>query len=216
MKMKKLFFLMMMAVWAVNMSAQEDYDGPGIIDSSYRISLGVKAGANFSSMSGLDERFALNPSSGVGYQGGLVANVHFGRRTSKSQGGTGLFGLQVEALYSQRSIKTDVDDLKLSYFEVPVLLQYFPMPSLSIELGPTIVGTLSSSPDEMKSHNTTICTGEIKGFDCMLSAGVGYKHKSGFIANARYNLGMSELAGNFNGKVNCLTVSVGWMFNLNK
>nr|WP_302828891.1 porin family protein [uncultured Bacteroides sp.] len=216
--MKKFLFFLVMTAFAINLMAQEEEEvlQTSIVDSSYKIYLGAKAGVNFSSMSGLDESFGLNPKSGLGYQGGLAANVHFGRRTSKSPGGTGLFGIQVEAMYSQRIIKTDIEDLKLSYFEVPILLQYYPMPSLSIEVGPTIVGSLSSSPDEIKTKNMTIATGELKGFDCMITAGVGYKHKSGFTASARYNLGMSELAGNFNGKVSTVTVAIGWMFSLNK
>ena len=61
-----------------------------------------------------------------------------------------------------------------------------------------------------------IKTGEIKALDVMLSAGVGYKHRSGFTASARYNLGMSELAGNFAGKVSTVSVSIGWLFKVVK
>lgn len=215
--MKKVFIFLLMAVCTVNLCAQEEWsDESEIVDSSYRIYLGPKVGANFSSMSGLSEGFALNPESGLGFQGGLAANFHFGRRSAKAEGGTGLFGVQVEAMYSQRTIKTDVEDLKLSYFEVPVLAQYYVIPALSIEVGPTIVGSLSSSPDEMKTGNMLIATGDLKGFDVMLTAGLGYKHKSGFTASARYNYGMSELAGNFNGKVSTITVSIGWLFSLVK
>ena len=183
--MKKYFILLVMAVFSASLVAQEEeIMSDEIVDSSYRINLGPKVGVNFSSMSGLSDEFALNPKSSLGFQGGLAANIHFGRRTPKSNGGTGLFGIQVEAMYSQRTIKTDVEDLKLSYFEVPILAQYYVMPELSIEIGPTIAGSLSSSPDEMKSGNVLISTGELKGFDVMLTAGVGYKHHSGFTASA--------------------------------
>lgn len=216
--MKKYLFFLVMTVLAVNLSAQEEEEifNGSLVDSPYRIYIGPKVGVNFSTMSGLPEEFKLNPKSGLGYQGGIAGNIHFGRRTKKSDGGTGLFGIQVEALYSQRVIKTDVEDLKLSYFEVPILAQYYVIPTLCIEVGPTIAGSLSSSPDEMKSDNIVIATGELKGFDVMLTAGIGYKHKSGFTASARYNLGMSKLAGNFEGKVSSFTVSVGWLFSLIK
>lgn len=215
--MRKFFILLVMTAFTVSLSAQEgEILEENIIDSSYRINIGPKVGVNFATMSGLSDEFNLNPKSGLGFQGGLAANIHFGRRTERSEGGTGLFGIQVEAMYSQRTIKTDIEDLKLSYFEVPILAQYYVMPELSIEVGPTIAGTLSSSPDEIKTGTMTISTGELKGFDVMLTAGVGYKHKSGFTASARYNLGMSELAGNFNGKVSTVSVSIGWMFSLVK
>lgn len=211
--MKKFFMSMLMSLLAIGLYAQEGFGDFNVMDSSYRIHLGPKVGVNFGTMSGMD---VLNPAMGMGFQGGLAANFHFGRRTEKAEGGTGRFGVQVEALYSQRTIKTNYENLKLGYFEVPILAQYYVLPELSIEVGPTIVGSLSSSPDEMQVGNLTYATGELKGFDVMISAGVGYKHKSGFTASARYNLGMSELAGNFDGKVSTFSVSVGWLFSLIK
>lgn len=217
---KKLLLLFLSVFCGVNLFAQE------LDDSSYRISIGPKFGMNMASLSGLQDEYALNPSNGMGFHGGLAVNLHFGRRTEYAYGGTGLWGVQVEALYSQRTIKTDFEDLKFNCLEVPVLAQYYILPSLCIEAGPTFVTTLSSSPDEIfiqrfedtptSITDLTIKTGEIKAFDVMLSAGVGYKHKSGFTASARYNLGMSELAGNFTGKVSTVSVSIGWLFNVVK
>lgn len=230
--MKKFLLLVLVVFAANNVFAQkirkgnESVDLMGPIDPSYRISIGPKLGMNMAMMSGLQDGFGLNPSSGMGFQGGLAANIHLGRRTPKANGGTGLWGVQVEALYSQRTIKTDMEDLKFNCLEVPVLAQYYILPSLCIEAGPTFVTTLSSSPDEIFIRNfeetstsitdLTIKTGEIKAFDVMLSAGVGYKHRSGFTASARYNLGMSELAGNFAGKVSTVSISIGWLFNVVK
>ena len=211
--MKKFFISLLASILAIGLQAQEGFGSSDAKDSSYRIYLGPKVGTNLATMSGMD---ALNPAMGIGFQGGLAANIHFGRRTEKADGGTGRFGLQVEALYSQRTIQTDYENLKLSYFEVPILAQFYALPVLSIEVGPTIVGSLSSSPDEMQVGNLTYATGDLKGFDVMISAGVGYTHKSGFTASARYNLGMSELAGNFHGKVSTFSISIGWLFNLNK
>ena len=214
--MKKFFIFLVMAVVTANLSAQEEEVSYKIADSSYRINIGPKVGVNYATMSGLPSNFALNPKGGIGFQGGVAANVHFGRykNNAKSPGGTGPFGIQVEAMYSQRTIKTDVEDLKLSAFEVPVLAQYFVIPELSIEVGPTITGIISSSPDKIKSGNVFISTGELKGLDVMLTAGIGYKHKSGFTASARYNLGMSKLASNFEGKVSTVAISIGWLFSL--
>lgn len=234
----KKFLLLVLVVFATNnvlaqrvrkVGERVDDDikeTPYIIDLSFRISIGPKVGMNMASMSGLQDELALNLSNGMGFQGGLAANIHFGRRTPKANGGTGLWGVQVEAMYSQRSIKTDIEDFKFSCLEVPVLAQYYILPSLCIEAGPTFVTTLSSSPDEIfipyfeetstSITDLTIKTGEIKALDVMLSAGVGYKHRSGFTASARYNLGMSELAGNFAGKVSTVSVSIGWLFKVVK
>lgn len=217
--MKKKLLLLLIVFFTVNVFGQG-------IDRPFRILIGPKMGMNMASMSGVQDEYTLNPSSGIGFQGGLAANFHFGRRSEYAYGGTGLWGVQVEAMYSQRSIKTDIEDLNFSCLEVPVLAQYYISPSFSIEVGPTFVTTLSSSPDEIFIPNfeetstsitdLTIKTGEIKAFDVMLSAGVGYKHRSGFTASARYNLGMSELAGNFAGKVSTVSVSIGWLFKVVK
>lgn len=217
--MKKKLLLLLIVFFTVNVFGQD-------IGRPFRILIGPKMGMNMASMSGVQDEYTLNPSSGVGFQGGLAANFHFGRRSEYAYGGTGLWGVQVEAMYSQRSIKTDIEDLNFSCLEVPVLAQYYISPSFCIEVGPTFVTTLSSSPDEIFIPNfeetstsitdLTIKTGEIKAFDVMLSAGVGYKHRSGFTANARYNLGMSELAGNFAGKVSTISVSIGWLFTVVK
>ena len=217
--MKKKLLLLLIVFFTVNVFGQG-------IDRPFRILIGPKMGMNMASMSGVQDEYTLNPSSGIGFQGGLAANFHFGRRSEYAYGGTGLWGVQVEAMYSQRSIKTDIEDLNFSCLEVPVLAQYYISPSFCIEVGPTFVTTLSSSPDEIFIPNfeetstsitdLTIKTGEIKAFDVMLSAGVGYKHRSGFTANARYNLGMSELAGNFAGKVSTISVSIGWLFKVVK
>ena len=220
--MKKLFVFLTLAVCSLSLAAQEEIfemEGDGVtpLDSDNRISIGPKVGINYASMNGLGDEYKLDPKGAIGFQGGLAANFHFGRRTSKSDGGTGLWGLQVEALFSQRTIKMEgSDDLKLSCLEVPILAQFYATPSLCIELGPTFSGTLSSSPDQLVSGDMAYKTGDLKAFDVMLTAGVGYKHKSGLTVGGRYNLGMSELAGNFEGKVSTFTVSVGYLFNLIK
>lgn len=230
MMIKKYFVLLVMAIAiTVDLSAQSvqvevDIDDSdmfsdlgGGIDSDNRIYLGLKAGANFSSMNGLSNDFNLYPENGIGFHAGLVTGVRFGRWTPKADGGSGRFGTQLEVLYSQRTINMDKNEsLNFSCFEIPILAQYYVTRNIFIELGPTFAGVISASPDEIKSSNVTIATGEIKGFDVMLTGGVGYKHTSGFMASARYNYGMSELAENFTGKISTITISVGWIFNLNK
>lgn len=213
--MKKLILFFVTTWFAVNLFGQEEQMITKV-DPSYRIYLGPKVGLNYASMSGLPDEFGLKPKSSLGYQGGLAANVHFGRRTDKSDGGTGLFGIQLEAMYSQRTIKTDIEDMKFNYIEVPVLAQCYVTPEVCIELGPTLTGAISTSPDEMKSGNLIISTGDLKAWDVMLTAGIGYKHRSGLTMSARYNLGMSKLAENFEGKVSTVTVSIGWLFALVK
>ena len=115
---KKFLLLVLAILGTANLFAQTVKKGDGPIDASYRISVGPKVGMNMGMMNGLQDEYALNPSNGMGFQGGLAANFHFGRRTTKALGGTGLWGVQVEALYSQRTIKTDIEDLKFSCLDL--------------------------------------------------------------------------------------------------
>jgi hypothetical protein len=182
---------------------------------NYVLSVGPKVGVNYSMASdpdGLD----LGIGGNIGYSGGLAFNVRFGRPAGKPFG-TERFGVELEALYSLRSLKNDyVDDIKFSNVEVPLLFQWYALPNLFIEVGPTFVANLSTSPEVLSYNNVTYQIEKIKGNDVMLTIGLGYKHKSGFIAGARYNLGNSNLAGNFETKVSTVSVSLGWLFNIVK
>lgn len=219
---KKISFIVLTLCLSTGIFAQND--GVGIFDDdasgglysrSYTISVGPKAGVNFTTMSDPDN-IQLEQKAGMGFMGGVAANIHFGRRTEASRGGTGWWALQVEALYNHKTVKTDYDDLEFNYFEVPILAQCYFTPNFYVEAGPTICGTLSTSPDRISIDKMSIATGDIKGFDVAMSVGVGYKHKSGFMANARYNIGTSELAENFTGKLSSFSVSVGWLFTIIK
>lgn len=133
-------------------------------------------------------------------------------------------------------------ELSIGYLEVPVFLQIYPfyksdaMNTFYIELGPDFAGTISRKPESLTVSNLT---GEyssvtyhiddevskLKGMDVRLMAGLGYdfaikndKHETTNLIglNARYYLGTSKLAGNFNSTMSTLEVSLSWMFNIGK
>ena len=117
---------------------------------------------------------------------------------------------------SGRISKTNSEDIKLTYFEVPILLKFYVTPNLNIEVGPNICGSLSSSPDYIEDSNTRIATGDLKGFDLKVTAGVSYELKNGLYASLRYHLGTSDLAGNFPCKVSAASLTLGYKFNIFK
>ena len=67
---------------------------------------------------------------------------------------------------------------------------------------------------------------KLKGMDVRLMAGVGYefavsKNNKGETENliglnARYYMGTSKLASNFDSKMNTIEISLSWMFSLGK
>lgn len=225
--MKKIFLLAVafMATMTVNAQVtftedesnrQEEFGSQGFVDKRKNVvSVGVKGGVNFSTMTKFKD-VDLGQKSGIGFEGGLVVAAHFGKLTSGSPAGTGKFGVQIEPSYVQHTIGLDKDDLKLSFFEIPVLFKYYLTPNWNIELGPSICGTLSSKPETIESENTRIATGEIKGFDVKAVAGISYETKMGLFASLRYSYGFSELAKNFPCKVSAASLTVGYKFNVFK
>lgn len=225
--MKKLLLLAAIFMMAIPSNAQvtfdeeessqqeEEFNG-GFIDKRKNVvSLGITAGANYSSMSKYDP-VDLGLKGGVGFQGGLVIAARFGKRTNGSDPGTGIFGIQMEPSFVQHTIGTNSENIKLNYFEVPILLKFYVTPNLNIEVGPNICGSLSSSPDNIEAVNTRIAVGELKGFDLKVTAGVSYELKNGLYASLRYNLGTSDLAKNFPCKVSAASLTLGYKFNIFK
>lgn len=192
---------------------------------NYEFSLGIRVGGGVSTMSEGDD-LHLYDGSGMAFGGGIAANVRFGGKDSRNRplDGQGLLGIGLELNYKNLSVKTLADeDLKLGYFEVPVMLQLYPMynskqlKNLFIELGATFAGSMSASPESLSYQNVTYKTGDLKGFDVRPTVGLGYRfNKSsandGFYMNARYYLGSSDLAGNFPSKISCAEISVGYLF----
>ena len=126
---------------------------------NYELSVGPRAGVGFSSMSEGDG-LELYDGAGFSFGGGIAGNIRFGGKDSRGRAldGQGLFGIGLELNYKSMSVKTKPgDDLKMSYFEVPVLLQFYPcyntkqLKNIYIEAGATIAGTLSASPDKIET-----------------------------------------------------------------
>lgn len=211
---KHLLLVLLAALCCSGLFAQECED-----DRPYRIAIGPKVGVGLvmGSHSNLEN---LNFGMGLGYQLGAAFNAHFGRRYELSCGGTGWFGLQLEALYGGRSIKLGSSSLGTSCLEVPILAQLYVVPSFAIEAGATMVKVLGTTPDQLNYEGATYGTGEIKGSDVMITAGLAYKaginQSSSLLMDVRYNMGMSPLAGNFDTKVSSVMLSFAYLFNIVK
>ena len=133
-------------------------------------------------------------------------------------------------------------DLSIGYFEVPLFVQIYPfyktkaMNTFYIEAGPDFAGIISRKPksltvDNLPGEYSSVTyhidddKSTLKGMDVRVMAGIGYdfpiKNSSNKTAsligiNARYYMGTSNLAGNFNSKMNTLELSLSWMFNISK
>lgn len=234
--MKKFFLLAAAFTVAMSAAAQVTFaddedenaqDGIGVQDPrKSTMSIGLKVGGNYSTMSKYDD-VDLGLKGSVGFEAGAVISARFGKRTKASDAGTGAFGVQIEALYAQHTVKTDLnDDIKLTYFEVPILAKYYFLPNFNVEAGVCIAGTLSSDPDKLTStlnepwpgrQSVTFSTGDFKGFDIRPTIGLAYTvSNTGLGIGARYYLGTSEMAKNFPCKLNTIEVAISYSFNIFK
>ena len=215
---KKLLFITLALLSCQALFAQEEWDwGGSVQDKSYRFELGPKVGAGLT-VTTQPTNYSFSFNSGLVYQFGLSTNMHLGRRYSTSPGGTGWFGIEAEVLYGIRKlgIKGMETTMTMQCIEVPILAQFYPMPSLAIEVGPTITKILKCSPEWLQLENIVLNTGQLSSSDIMLTAGIAYKTPIHLMFDLRYNLGFAPLAGNFDSKVSTATVSVVYLFGFVK
>ena len=159
------------------------------------ITFGVKAGANFSNLKiTFDSEGGASPDGATSvFVGGLLdvgltEKVHF----------------QPEIQYSIEGAK----DGDITYFNVPLMLKYYLVEGLNIQAGPQI-GILvdaEGGTDGLKSSNFA------------LNFGAAYEVVGGFFVDARYNLGLSNIAeddpdfGDFKVKTKGFQLGVGYRF----
>lgn len=221
----KRTILTLMAAAAVSASALAQgfgmEDDNYYIDDSYQptevlrpfaLSIGPKVGFVYS-MPTNPKDLNLDLKGGAGFSAGLAANVRFGRPAGKPFG-TERFGVQLEALYSLRQIGSTSGTVPMNCFEVPVLFQWYFLPQLAVEVGPTFSGAFPTK--SITTDNAVYRLDNAKAMDVMLSFGLNCKLKNGFTADLRYNLGNSDIAGNVPAKVSTISVGIGWLFNVIK
>lgn len=134
------------------------------------ITFGVKAGANFSNLKISFDSEGASPDGATSiYLGGLIdvglsEKMHF----------------QPELLYSIEGAK----DADVSYVNIPLMLKYYLVEGFNIQAGPQ-VGILVDAEGG---------TDGLKGTNFGLNFGAAFEVVGGFFADARYNLGLSNIA----------------------
>lgn len=218
---KKLFLIAAITGSFFSSSAQglteviEDIDPPTqTVLKPFALSIGPKIDFNYA-IAGNPKGMDINLSGNAGFNAGVAANVRFGRPAGKPYG-TERFGAQLELLYSMRNLKSDIKNITMNGFEIPVLFQWYFIPNLAVEIGPTFSGVFSASPKQFAVDNSNFEMSKLKDYDVMLTLGLNCMLKNGFMAEFRYNLGNSNMAGNFETKVSTISLGIGWLFNVIK
>lgn len=125
------------------------------------------------------------------------------------------FHVQPELLFSMEGAEADMGvlgtaDYGITYLRVPVMAKYYVMEGLNIQAGPQFGFKIATAEDY--GDDAT------KSFDFGLGIGLGYEMGSGFMIDARYNIGMSNIAEEVDGapemdvKNSGIMLGVGYRF----
>lgn len=183
---------------------------------------------------------SLDPQSKLGFHIGGVAEYKFNDQFAiapelviATAGATFEGGEEEENHgYTSTTHFRKVDE-KLMYLNFPILLKFYPNENLSIHFGPEIGFLLSAKYDsesESKivdstngtviyessdSEDNTDVKDKINPTNLGISVGVEYKLENGLFFDARYNLGLSNIARETSAIVrnNAIQIGVGFFFN---
>jgi len=154
---------------------------------------GVKGGINLATLVNHPE----NNDWRLGWNLGLLSHIHI----------TPAFSLQPEVLYSSQGTKFpnfrgDEDlNLKLNYVNIPVLLQYNFNNGFRLQVGPQI-GFLTGVADKVGDEELNLVdSDDYKTIDFSIPLGFSYLSESGFGADARYNIGITNVVENSSTKI---------------
>jgi Outer membrane protein beta-barrel domain len=153
-----------------------------------QFSLGIKAGANFSSINVSDP--AATWDSKTGFHGGAFALIKITA-----------FAIQPELIFSQQgsTVKINGQDLdaNFSYMNVPVMLKFYLPLGLNLQMGPQFGFLTTAESDYNPITNTPQDGTDLKGFyknsDVSLGMGIGWDLPMRLSIDARYNLGLTQI-----------------------
>lgn len=189
--MKKLFLFAVLFIFTLTTTHAQD------------ISFGIKAGVNFSSVTGdnvdeLDGRTSL-------HAGGVV-NI----------GISELFAVQPEVLFSAQGATTSEEGIdatvKLDYINIPIMADFTVAEGFSLQGGPQIGFNMTS---EVEWEDETEELEDIESLDLGLGIGAQYRLPMGVFFQARYVIGMSDISSDDSDDKNqnsVLSISAGWFF----
>ena len=175
--------------------------------SAQGLDFGLKLGFNFANVSGINDF-----QQRTGLSAGLFAGARLGDK----------LGFQIDALYSQQGAEVGntysdiVQDFKLDYISIPVVVKYYLSDNLNIHAGPQM-GILLN--DETSVLNQTFDAIEADTLDWLGTLGIGLDLPLGLRAEARYSFGLTRVNGSVTipslgtiqeGRTRMTTLSIGY------
>lgn len=142
------------------------------------VQFGVKGGVNLSSIKTPD----ITSNSKSDFHAGAFTHIHLNKN----------FAIQPEIIYSRQGGDYNNVKLKTDYVNIPVLGQYMFGNGFRLQTGPQI-GFLTNADVEV-SGNKQAVREFLNTTEFSWAFGAGFLTKSGLGIDARYNLGISDIA----------------------
>jgi hypothetical protein len=153
--------------------------------------------------------FTVTAQNAIGIKGGVnIASLSEFSGRSRISGHGGLFlhhtinknwCFQPELLFSgegQRYISNGAEHtLALDYLQLPLMIQYYPVPKIYVEAGPQ-VGVLISAQDKIDEFDEPHANvkGDFSSAQVALGVGIGLKATEKIILYGRYNFGLTDVS----------------------
>lgn len=179
------------------------------VSSHGQIAFGIKGGLNLTTLDVRDPE--LSYESRTGYHAGIFLRTSFGK-----------VALQPELLlFTQRGqVKSSffgTAQESFTYLSVPVLLKFYPVGGLNIQLGPQFGFLLDGEReyDTFFGSGTQDITDHYKNSDVSVSLGAGYDFDFGLGLDVRYNIGVKDINDAADGqeaRSRIFLLSLGWDF----
>ncbi len=146
--------------------------------------LGVKGGLNFANLD-----TDIDTDSRTGFHAGAFATIKLAK-----------LAIQPELIFSKQGAQLDIDGSDLesnySYINIPVLLKLYLIGGLNLQVGPQF-GFLASAKQDISDLNGNVneedIRDDLKNSDISVGLGAGIDLPFGLTADARYNLGLTEI-----------------------
>ena len=159
---------------------------------SQQIDLGIKAGANFATITD-----ATGLSNRTGFLIGVFAGVKFGDK----------LGIQGDLLYSQQGANSNPKDINLNYINVPIVLKYYLVQGFNLQAGLQF--------GFIVDDNIKVVLGNVikaESFDLAGVLGLGYDFPFGIRIEGRHNFGLTDIFNNADGKNSVTSIAIGYSF----
>lgn len=177
--------------------------------SKLKTNFGIKLGLNLANIKNETRDIEFSPKMKSGIHTGIFFNMRFGNRN----GSPGFFCLQPEALYSAQGFLVDNIVVNFNYFTIPLMAKLYISDGFFVEFGPWFSFLLAASPKTAEINENVITISNMEGGkDVGIAIGAGYEFDFGLVIGARYNYGLSDMAGNLAWTNNVIAISAGWKF----